>query len=481
MSIKAWPFLVSRNLYLDYRTVVAPDFICNAQISNLLARAADGDLTDANKVICRKIIGSKVGDLTLFFQVLKGTKADIGHSEDTTAIKDSFGREIYLIRGLVFNQYLDTISLTLQDFGKLYSQLKEAYCKFWELTEPTLSETSTAFDFCESASRENSLSIEVVEPFQLNQSQVASANFEKLELKKTFTSHYPLGSIAFSPDGQFLVCRTDRQTLHKYNLEREQEAILLFNASSSDLLPSTISFSPDGKFIASGIYLDGRNCILLWNNFKGQEEKRLFEKNYLQPDFKQGTILTSIFNPDGQILASGSKYGSIILWETLKYKKIILADDLSEVQALAFTPDGEILISGEKAGIVNVWLYKSKLKSQPLECQLSSVNAITCSPNGNFVAIGCEQSLEIWNFRNRIRIYSEKNDIGINSLAFSPDNQVLAVGFQDGNVKLWNLEKERYLISTYKHEGAVSSVAFSNQGQMLGSCGEDGSIKIWQY
>ena len=45
MSIEAWPFLVSRNRYLDYRTVVAPKFICEAGISNLLARVADGDLT----------------------------------------------------------------------------------------------------------------------------------------------------------------------------------------------------------------------------------------------------------------------------------------------------------------------------------------------------------------------------------------------------------------------------------------------------
>jgi hypothetical protein len=74
MSIKVWPFLVGRNPYLDYRTIVAPDFICDAGIPNLLARAADGDLSEPGYAISRKIEGSKVGDFTIIFRVVKAER-----------------------------------------------------------------------------------------------------------------------------------------------------------------------------------------------------------------------------------------------------------------------------------------------------------------------------------------------------------------------------------------------------------------------
>jgi hypothetical protein len=56
-EIQAWRFLVSRNQFLDYRTVVAPDFMCQANIASLLAKAAEGDLTNDDSVYYREIHG----------------------------------------------------------------------------------------------------------------------------------------------------------------------------------------------------------------------------------------------------------------------------------------------------------------------------------------------------------------------------------------------------------------------------------------
>lgn len=70
MSIEVWPFLVSRNPIIDYRTVVAPDFICKAGIAKLLARVAEGDLTQPGFAIRREILGSKEGNFTVVFRVI---------------------------------------------------------------------------------------------------------------------------------------------------------------------------------------------------------------------------------------------------------------------------------------------------------------------------------------------------------------------------------------------------------------------------
>jgi len=78
MGIEAWPFLVSRNKKFGYRTVVAPQFLYDQKASNLLAETAGGDLTDQGCALYRKIYGSKVGDLTLVFRVVRAENSHIG-------------------------------------------------------------------------------------------------------------------------------------------------------------------------------------------------------------------------------------------------------------------------------------------------------------------------------------------------------------------------------------------------------------------
>ena len=99
-EIQCWRFLVSRNLFLDYRTVVAPDFMCQANITSLLAKSAEGDLTYKNNAYYREIHGSKTGDLTLIYRISEA-QANYINPEAEGVLKDSFGREIFFIEGIV--------------------------------------------------------------------------------------------------------------------------------------------------------------------------------------------------------------------------------------------------------------------------------------------------------------------------------------------------------------------------------------------
>ena len=136
MSIEVWPFLVSRNRYLDYRTVVAPDFICEAKISNLLARVAEGDLTEPNQAIISWVVNSKVDDFTIVFQVVTATERDIDTEGNDRVLKDQFGREIYLFEGVVIKGIGD-VYLIDKDLEKAHEKSIEIYRKFWKLIEPS--------------------------------------------------------------------------------------------------------------------------------------------------------------------------------------------------------------------------------------------------------------------------------------------------------------------------------------------------------
>jgi hypothetical protein len=154
MSVNVWAFLVSRNPYLDYRTAVAPDFICQAKISSLLARAADGEANDPGKGYFRKVIGSKVGDFFIIFRVVLATQKDIvvgelvneTSSRDTAALKDLFGREIYLVKGIVTRTFENPkqIFLSSQDIEQVHQPVAQAYGQFWQLEEAQLAVPSPA-------------------------------------------------------------------------------------------------------------------------------------------------------------------------------------------------------------------------------------------------------------------------------------------------------------------------------------------------
>ncbi len=145
MSIKVWPFLVSRNPYLDYRTVVAPDFICEAKIPNLLARVAEGDLTEPGQAIIRQVVNSKVGVFNIVFQVIKATEKDINSTGENNILKDQFGREIYMFEGIVARKIGEDFIISDGDFQEVHQQLTASYRKFWDLVDPSPAIPSQSF------------------------------------------------------------------------------------------------------------------------------------------------------------------------------------------------------------------------------------------------------------------------------------------------------------------------------------------------
>ncbi|MCJ8283812.1 MAG: hypothetical protein MJK14_29600 [Rivularia sp. ALOHA_DT_140] len=132
MFIKAWPFLVTRNQSIDYKTVVAPDFISLANIRSLLNKASDDDLCEPGKVYIRWIKGSKVDNFTIIFRVRRARKTDIGESGNDI-LKDPFGREIYVTKGLVVQEHPSQILHKIQPthLKQVDSELIEKYKKFW--------------------------------------------------------------------------------------------------------------------------------------------------------------------------------------------------------------------------------------------------------------------------------------------------------------------------------------------------------------
>ena len=135
MHIEVHPFLVSRNRTLDYRTVVAPRFMCDNGVAHELAKAAGGSLTLPEYAVCREIQLTPPTTLILVFRVVESNQQEIYSNASKEPLTDPFGREILWIEGFILEDKINLPNLTLNLFEIIHRQLLPSYRLFWESTD----------------------------------------------------------------------------------------------------------------------------------------------------------------------------------------------------------------------------------------------------------------------------------------------------------------------------------------------------------
>jgi WD40 repeat protein len=84
----------------------------------------------------------------------------------------------------------------------------------------------------------------------------------------------------------------------------------------------------------------------------------------------------------------------------------------------------------------------------------STVNSVAFSPNGQTLAVGDEgNDVSLWNTASRQRIATLSEGSTVNSVAFSPNGHTLAVGDNSGTIVLvdervwnWNFTSLKHLL-----------------------------------
>ena len=127
-------------------------------------------------------------------------------------------------------------------------------------------------------------------------------------------------------------------------IEAKSALVLAKDLSGHSDYVVAVSFSPDGKRLASGSY---DSTIILWETASGNLIRK-FEPGV-------GKVYAVAFSPDGKVLASSHTDGDIKLWDVESGRLLqSLKADTYAVYLLAFTPDGALL-AGQSAFTINLW------------------------------------------------------------------------------------------------------------------------------
>jgi WD40 repeat protein/serine/threonine protein kinase len=64
-------------------------------------------------------------------------------------------------------------------------------------------------------------------------------------------------------------------------------------------------------------------------------------------------------------------------------------------------------------------------------------------------------------------------------VSFSPDDRTLAMGIEDGTIKLWDLEAKNVRATLTGHRASVWSAAFNRDGKLLITSSDDNTARVW--
>jgi WD40 repeat protein len=249
-----------------------------------------------------------------------------------------------------------------------------------------------------------------------------------------------------------------------------------------------LAVSPDKSAVAAS----RGNHIDVYDAGSGTHVRSLVDPEVRSADGKPlGTAHLALvesltWSPDGKFLASGT-YQAATIWDAqtgLVHRRLDgFADRLV---ALAFSRDGKLLATGGGApteeGQVKIFeAATGKLVTEVKNCHSDTVFGVSFSPDGKVLATcGADKFVKTWEVPSGKAIKSfEGHTHHVLDVGWKADGKLLASAGADNVVKVWDFEKGEQVRTIAAHSKQVTRLLFVGTKPEFVTCSGDQQVRVW--
>lgn len=268
-------------------------------------------------------------------------------------------------------------------------------------------------------------------------------------------------SLSWSPDGASLAVGYKKNQVIVWDLRTGQPWKKLKLKGGKKGPVFSLDFSVDNKLLAAG----GKcNKVTIWDfgSSRSRSKRRglkvIHRLNHA--DMPLNAVWTVKFSPQKNLLATGTgkntgclvrlwtpsnNYKNAVTFKHYHFFKALTSNMFPSVKDLVFSPNGGYLISvgGDKmkGSFIKIWSVRShQLLREFGEKVAEFTNIDFSADNSIFVTGSYDGLLTFWDITGA-PLYSHLFSNRITKVLFSPDKAILAVGFNDGRIELYDAEQ----------------------------------------
>jgi WD40 repeat protein len=247
---------------------------------------------------------------------------------------------------------------------------------------------------------------------------------------------------------------------------------------------SAAAFSADGKYL----FVGGGDCLgRILDVRTGRCLRQLTGHAPDQRDKPVRRIIDSAkFSPSGDALATGVTDGTVLIWnvETGGQTETLRCSQHSRISSIEFSRNGAHLLTTD--GMIT-WMWHTQ--SGRLEAEFPENKPFkkefwdTAGADGAIFACGESRAvvasrhlLRVWDIRSGHLLFTRPNSI--DNLKLSPDGIHVAIG-GDESLEIYNTLTGRPDTTIAGHVGVVRSYRFSPDGTRLITGGGNGNCQVW--
>jgi eukaryotic-like serine/threonine-protein kinase len=315
------------------------------------------------------------------------------------------------------------------------------------------------------------------------------------------TSRVPIGfqnfhDVVFSHDGQRLaVCPSGglQDAIHVWDVATRGKRLILTGLKKRYVGShgfSGAAFSPDGRFLAGA---DSRGHLFVWDLHVAEERSQTARLRFLGQTFGALAVAPAgaPLGGSASLFAAAADAHADAL--ALRFQIGAHPNEKAPLNRSwqmkpAFSPDGKLVVTASQGDqMVRIWNAETgklvrDLGSGP-DCGL-----VAFSPKGTYVAATAgeeypgsnELSTWVWEVKSgQTHCVIRGQTKPVNCLAFSPEEQLLATGSQDGTLTAWDLGTGQEVVTYRGHDRGVFAVAYVPDGTRLLAVGDDRVVRTW--